>query len=203
MIVIDANAALTHHVVFDGRDKDGRPVRVERRNRGPVADMVDAAMESEDIVIPYKAAAEARRAAPKAVRSAAKDAGVVDYDEYNVTRDIREKIADMYRRAGVRDSPAYLKKAGAVYAEAWTDEQMQGAIDIRRIVKELRGKDASMPTPEKNRGDFKILSTAAHLVEQGFEVTLPAFDQDFVAFAAAIREKLGVDVVDCGRLGRQ
>ena len=48
-----------------------------------------------------------------------------------------------------------------------------------------------------------ILSTVACLVEQGLEATLLTFDQDFVAFAVAIREKLGVDIVDCGRLGRQ
>ena len=46
---------------------------MERHNRGPVADMVDAATESRDLAIPYTAAVEADSAAPDAIRSAARD----------------------------------------------------------------------------------------------------------------------------------
>ena len=113
-----------------------------------------------------------------------------------------KKIAGLYRRFGVDDDTTCMEKARGTYVVAWSDERMQGAIEIRRIVKDGNGKDASMPTPEKNKGDFRILSTAAHLVEQGFDVRLLTFDQDFAALAVAIREGLGVDVVDCGRLGR-
>ena len=126
----------------------------------------------------------------------------MQYDEDKAVDDALAKIAGLYRRFRVPDSRKYVKTAGAVYADAWSDERMQGAIAARRLVKEGRGRDASMPTPETNKGDFRILSTAAYLVELGFEVTLLTFDQDFVAFAAAIREGLGVVVVDCGRLGR-
>ena len=92
MIVTGANVLLTYHIAFDGRDKDGRrPVRAGRHNRGQAAEKVDAAMESGVLVIPYTAAAEARRAALDVVRSTAKDVGEVEYDEVNVTKDVREK----------------------------------------------------------------------------------------------------------------
>ena len=96
-----------------------------------------------------------------------------------------------------------MEDVGRVYDGAWTVERVQGAIEVGRIIKEMREKDASMPTPNKNKGDFVILTTAAHWAARGRNVQLLTFDQDFVAFTVAIREKLGVDVADCGRLGRQ
>ena len=99
MLLIDANVALTLCVVFDGRDKDGRIVRVERHNREAVADVVDPAIESGDLGIPYTAADEADRAARGAVRSAAKDAGAVEYC-------LGHKVLTVNRRGGSLSSIA-------------------------------------------------------------------------------------------------
>ena len=202
MIFADANVILTYLIFFVMRGRDGRPVLVQRSNRGRVAAMLEAAIKSGDLAITDTAAAEASRNARKAVLSAAKDAGATGRQASRAAGEVRAKIAGLHRRFRIMDRTEYLKKAGDAYAGAWTDERMQGAIEVRRLVKEGRGKDASMPTPEKNEGDFTILSTVAYWAARGHNVQLLTFDQDFVAFTIAIREKLGVDIVDCGRLGR-
>ena len=89
-----------------------------------------------------------------------------------------------------------------MYAEIWCDGRMDDAVKAWRRVKEKRAKTgAARPAIETNYADFVILSTAAHQAARGRSVELLTFDYDFVAFADAIRERFGVDVVDCGRMG--
>ena len=206
MIFVDANIILTYLVAFVATGKDGRqrrrPVLVQRSNREAVVAFVDAAIKSGDLRITCTAADEAHRNAWKAIVSAAKDAGATAQDVAKFTMEVQAKIVILRRRFGVGDNKSCIEKARSAYARAWSDERMRGAIEIRRLVKEMRGKDASMPTPEKNEGDFVILSTAAYWAARGYKARLPTFDRDLVALSAAIREGLGVDVVDCGRLGR-
>ena len=203
MTFADANVLLTYLAFFVARGRDGRPVLVQRRNRGRVAAILDAAIRSGELVITNTVASEALRNARRAVLSAAKDAGATDRQAAGIAREVREKIGSLYGRFGVKDRKACMDEAGRVYADAWTDERMQVAIEVRRLVKEGRGKDASMPTPEKNEGDFVFLSAIAYWAARGCKATLPAFDRDFAALAVAMREKLGVDIVDCGRLGQR
>ena len=203
MILVDANAILTFLIDFLARGKDGRLVRVRRHNRGPVAAAVEEAKGSGELAIADTAADEVRRTAKRAAWSAAKSAGATEYDEDEVVGGMLAELDRLRRHFGVGDNPAYVEKAGGVYTDAWTDERMQGAIEVRRLAKEGHERDASMPTPEKNEGDFVILSTAAYWAARGYKVQLLTFDQDFVAFSIAIRERLGVDIVDCGRLGRE
>ena len=155
MIFADANVVPTHLVFFVARGWDGRPVLVQRRNRGRVAAIVDAATASGELAIPDTAADEASRNARDAVLSAAKDAGAPNFSVDKVVGEVRAKIAGLRSRFGVDDDTTCVEKVRSVYAGAWTDERMQGAIEVRRLVKEGREKDASMPTPEKNRGTLQ------------------------------------------------
>ena len=203
MIFVDTSAILTYLIYFFAKRRDGRAVLVQRSNRGPTAAAFDDAIESGELAITGTAAAEAARSARRAITSAAKAAGATVYSLDEVVEDVLSKLGRLVSRFSVKDRDEYAKEAGRVYADAWADERMRDAIAIRQIIKEGSGKDASMPTPEKNRGDFMILSTAAYWAARGHDVQLLTFDQDFAAFTIAIREKLGVDIVDCGRLGRQ
>ena len=202
MIFADTNVILTCLLYFFAVGRDGQAVLVQRHNREPVVALLDAAIASGDLAITDTVAEEMDDVVRSAIRSAAKAADATIYTLAEVVRDVMEKFGRPYIRFRVEDSDACVVKAGNVYAGACRDGRMQDAMEARGRIKKRRGKDASIPAPDKDKGDFMILSTAADWAERGYEVTLLTFDQDFVAFAIAIREKLGVDIVDCGRLGR-
>ena len=109
----------------------------------------------------------------------------------------------MYDRFAINNDAQYVEKIDGMYAKIWRDGRMNDAVKAWRRVKEKRAKTgATRPAIETNYADFVILSTAAHQAAQGRSVELLTFDYDFVAFADPIRERFGVDVVDCGRMGR-
>ena len=164
---------------------------------------MDSAIGSGELAIADTVATEMDSAARNAIRPAAKAGGAVDYPLDEVVDEVLRKFDRLYSRFGVDDNETRVEEVGSVYADARGDDRMQGLIEARARVKERHRKDASMPTPEKNKGDFVILPTAAHWAARGHVAKLLTFDHDFVAFAIAIRERLGIVVVDCGILGKQ
>lgn len=114
--------------------------------------------------------------------------------------DALAKFGRLYARFGTSDIRAYLEMIDRMYADIWCDPRMADAVARWRRVKERHGMGKGRPSLGTRRNDFVILSTAAALAARGVPVKLLTFDHDIVAFAAAIRERLGVDVVDCNRL---
>ena len=164
---------------------------------------VDGAAELGVLAIPDIVAVEMYDTAPWVIKSTAKgvDASLTPLDE-NID-DTLAKFRGLYDRFAIRNNGRYVKKIDDMYAEMWRDGRMNDAVRTWRRVKGKHAKTgASRPTIETNNVDFLILSTAAHQAALGISVELLTFDYDFVAFVDAIRERFGVNVVDCGRMGR-
>ena len=87
-----------------------------------------------------------------------------------------------------------------MHADVWIDPQMADAVARWRRAKERYGWGKGRPSLGTHRADFVILSTAAGLAAQEHRAKLLTLDLDLVEFAAAIRERFGVGVVDCSRL---
>ena len=202
MKILDTNVCYTYVIDFFAKGA-GRPVRVQRHNRDAVVAAVDGAAELGVLAIPDIVAVEMYDTAPWVIKSTAKgvDASLTPLDK-NID-DTLAKFKGLYDRFAIRNNGRYVKKIDDMYAEIWRDGRMNDAVRTWRRVKEKHAKTgASRPTIETNNVDFVILSTAAHQASQGRPTELLTFDYDFVAFADAIREWFGVNVVDCGRMGQ-
>lgn len=147
--------------------------------------------------IPDMVAVEVRRTAAKAVRSAARSAGAPYYAEDEVVSEVHGTFHSLYERFRAKNREEYVGSVNDMYIDIWGDIRMADAVGGWLCVKEKRGKKAAKPSLEANKGDFVILSTAAHWAAQGHAVELVTFDHDFLAFADAILGRLGVRVVDC------
>ena len=202
MKILDTNVCHTYAIDFLAEGA-GRLVRVQRHNRDAVVAAVDGAAKSGVLAIPDIVAVEMRTTVPWAVESAAKAAGALSISlDINVD-DALAKFVSLYDRFAINNDERYVKRIDGMYAKIWRDGRMNDAVKAWRRVKEKRAKTgATRPAIETNYADFVLLSTAAYQVAQGRSVELLTFDYDFVAFADPIRERFGVDVVDCGRMGR-
>ena len=200
MKALDTNVFYTYAINFDAEGERGRPVMVQRYNRDAVVAAVDDAIWSSALAIPDAVAAEARKNAVGAIKSAAGAAGASYYARDMAAGGMLATLDRLYGRFRVKDDDGYVGKIDGMYADIWSDKRMENAISSRRRVKEKHGKKAARPMPDTHEQDFVILSTAASLAAQGGTIELLTFDHDFVSFADAIRERLAVDIVDCGRL---
>ena len=202
MKILDTNVCYTYVIDFFAKGP-GRPVRVQRHNRDAVAAIVDDAAESGVLAIPDTVAIEMRNTASWVIKSAAKAVGAMSPPLDEDVEDVIAKFGVLYDRFGIRDDGRYVKRIDDMYAEIWRDGRMNDAVKTWRRVKAKRaGAGVTRPAIEANGADFVILSTAARQAALGISVELLTFDYDFVAFADAIRERFGVNVVDCGRMGR-
>ena len=68
MIVLDTNALYAYYMDFSARRRDGRLVRVRRRNRDEVVAEVDGAIKTRRLRIPGIAAVEVRGGLEKSFR---------------------------------------------------------------------------------------------------------------------------------------
>ena len=202
MKILDTNVCYTYAIDFFAKGP-GRPVRVQRHNRDAVAAIVDDAAESGVLAIPDTVAIEMRNTASWVIKSAAKAVGAMSPPLDEDVEDVIAKFGVLYDRFGIRDDGRYMKRIDDMYAEIWRDGRMNDAVKTWRRVKAKRaGAGVTRPAIEANGADFVILSTAARQAALGISVELLTFDYDFVAFVDAIRERFGVNVVDCGRMGR-
>ena len=199
MIIPDTNAILTYAIDFDARGEDGKPVRVWRHNREAVVALMGGAIGAGTLRIPDMVAVEMRNSAKRAVYSAARSAGAPYYAEDEVVKEVRRVFHSLYKRFRIEDREEYVGSVNDMYIDIWGDVHMADAVGRWLCVKEKRGKKAARPSLEANKGDFVILSTAAHWAAQGHAVELVTFDHDLVAFADAILGRFGVRVVDCRR----
>ena len=72
MMIPDTNARYAYFMDFKGAGRNGRSVRVRRRNRDAVVASVDGAIESGNLAIPHTVAVEVRKGIKCAFRSAAR-----------------------------------------------------------------------------------------------------------------------------------
>lgn len=201
MMVLDTNAWLVYYMYFPVRPSgDGLPVRVTYHNREAVAVTVDRGVESGDIAIPDTVAAEMHDSTEKAFNSAARRAVAAAKPGDGVVDDALARFDLLHRLFGVRDNLSYLEAIDLMYADIWRNPRMADAVARWRRVKRRHGWGEGRPSLGMHRADFVILSTAAGLAAQGHQVKLLTLDRDLVEFAAAIRERFGVHVVDCGRM---
>ncbi len=178
----------------------GPPVRVRGRNRDAIVGMVNRAIKSGDLAIVDTVAVEMHYNAKRAFESAARRAvAAADIDDA-IVEDALAKFGRLYARFRTSDIKTYLEMIDRMYADIWSDPRMADAVARWRRVKERHGMGKGRPSLGTHGEDFVILSTAAALAARGIPVKLLTFDHDIVAFAAAIRERFGVDVVDCNRL---
>ena len=202
MIVLDTNALYAYYMDFSAKRRDGRLVRVQRRNRDAVVAEVDGAIEAGSLKIPGIAAFEMLNGLEKTFRSAAKSAGAAANPGVKIAGGVRARFEILNKRFGIPSDKWYLAEIDRMYADIWSDPRLADLVDWWRCIKERRGKVAGRPSLETHRADFLILSTAAALAAQGHSVRLLTYDHDFVAFADVILERFGVVVVDCSSLRR-
>ena len=186
---------------FQAKGRGGRVVGARRRNRDAVATAINSAIKSGEPAIPGIAADDAIGGMEKAFVSAARSAGAQDKEGAKAAKAALAAFKRLHERLGIPVCTGYLAEIDRVCACIWSDPRMADAAALWRHVKERRGKK-SRPSLETHRADFEILSTVASMVVRGRAAKLLTFDHDFVAFAGAIRERLGVEVVDCAALPR-
>ena len=205
IVIFDTNVWYAYHMDFEVAGRDGRPVRVRRRNGDAVVAAVDVARESGEVAILDIVAAEVRGGIRRVFRSAAKSAnpGAVHSDkiaEYALAR-----FEILYECFSAPNYSGFRGDIERMYVEMWRDPKMAGAVDRRRRIKERHGHGAARPSLATHAADFTILSTAAVKAAQGESVRLVTFDHDLAEFADAIHERFGVVVVDgaaCSNAGR-
>ena len=203
-MVIDTNAAIAYLMCSASKKagRSGRPAMLRRRNMEGVARAVDEAAESGDLAIPDTVAEEVRKNLEDAFESAAKSTCAPPGAGAAAVPDALEEFKRLYVIFGIRDDDRYRKDIDRMFAEIWRDPRMAGAVDMWQRVKERHGKGGARPSLETHGADFMILSTAADRAARGEDVRLVTFDHDLLAFADAIRERFGVEVVDGASLPR-
>ena len=201
-MVLDANAVIAHLMCCVSK-RGGRPsAAMRRRNMEGVARAVDDAAGSGDLAIPHTAAEEVRKNLKDAFKSAARSAGAPPGTADSAMPDAWSEFKRLRGPFEIKDEDKYVEDIGRMYADIWQDPRRAGAVDRWWCVKERRGKGGERPSLETHRADFVILSTAADRAARGEDVRLVTFDHDLVAFADAIRERFGVEVVDGAGLPR-
>ena len=201
-MVLDANAVIAHLMCFVSK-RGGRPsAAMRRRNMEGVARAVDNAAESGDLGIPHTAAEEVRKNLKKAFKSAAKSAGAPPGTVGSAVPYAWSEFKRLRGTFEIKDEDKYVEDIGRMFAEIWRDPRMAGPVGRWQRVKERHGKGGVRPSLETHGADFVILSTAADMAARGEDVRLVTFDHDLLAFADAIRERFGVEVVDGASLPR-
>ena len=204
-MVLDANAAIAHLMWFVSKKagRGGRPsAMLQRRSMEGVARAVDEAAESGDLAIPDTVANETVDNLENAFESAAQSADAQPGAGAAAVQDALEEFKRLYVIFGIRDEDKYKKEIDRMFAEIWQDPRMAGPVGRWQRVKERHGKGGARPSLETHGADFMILSTAADRAARGEDVRLVTFDHDLLAFADAIRERFGVEVVDGASLPR-
>ena len=197
ILVPDTNAWIAYSMDFFVTPEGGGPsVRVQRRGRGAIVDMVNRAIKSGNLKITDAVAAEVHKTMKSAFRSAARRAGSPAGADDEIVQAALDGFDPLHSRFGVHDEEAYVGAIGLMYADISNDPSMADAAARRRRVKKRHGEGTALPSAETHGADFAILSTAAALAAQGDEVWLVTSDHDFVAFADAIYRVFRVRVVD-------
>ena len=196
IVIFDTNVWYAYHMDFMAVSRDGRAVRVRRRNRDAVVTAVDGAIESGEVRIIDTVAVEVRGGMEDAFRSAAKSANPEAVYDDEIAEAALARFEILYKRFRIRDYKDYLDDIERMYIEIWRDPRMAGAVDRRRRIKERHGHGSARPSPATHARDFAILSTAAYMAARGESVMLVTFDHDIVEFADAIYKRFGVVVVD-------
>lgn len=196
IVIFDTNVWYAYRMDFEVAGRNGRPVRVRRRNGDAVVAAVDGARESGEVAIPDEVAAEVRGGIGGAFRSAAKSANPEAVHSDKIAEDALARFELLYERFPIRNDDAFVWDIERMYVEMWRDPKMASAVDRLRRIKERHGHGAARPSLATHAADFTILSTAAVKAARGESVRLVTFDHDLVEFADAIYERFGVVVVD-------